>query len=332
MQLKNPEKSAFRHGWIQGLKPCPRLLAFFLISWFLFPFLGTMFRQVVMVAAEGLQLLKPIFFQGEVQQKSIFSCPQSSNKYSGFSLVEVGVHILILDKISVAAGMSLFTTYYSGGRNGWAIIMHWNGCSVEHWSGTENRLMEACGKNKDAHTFMLLSPPFCTWGTWGLERWRLLIRQVSGEAGRVASVISSHFCSTPPTTSALPPTAYSCPLPLSWSVLGAAKSLQDTGRVLGSPWRQQELSRGPRPINPVSSRGPFPRQRVIDVIISIFFNANYFFFHVNIKIILNVLIKADVISDHRIINLAWEDFQGRKCSLSHNGNSKWFRISSLYDF
>lgn len=137
-------------------------------------------------------------------------------------------------------------------------------------------------------------------------------RQVSGEAGTAASIICSHFCSTNPTTSASPPAAYFCPLPLSWSVLGAAKSLQDTGRVLGSPWRQQELSRGHKPINPVSSRGPFPRQRVIDVIVSIFFNANYFFSHVNIKIILNVLIKADVISDHRIINSAWERLSGEK--------------------
>lgn len=135
-------------------------------------------------------------------------------------------------------------------------------------------------------------------------------RQVRGEAGP-DSVICSHFCSTPPTTSTSPAANF-CPLPLSWSVLGAAKSLQDTRQVLGSPWRQQELSRGHRPINPVSSRGPFPRQRVIDVIISIFFNANYFFSHVNIKIILNVLIKADVISDHRIINSAWERLSGEK--------------------
>ena len=35
-----------------------------------------------------------------------------------------------------------------------------------------------------------------------------------------------------------------------------------------------------------------------------------FFPHVNIKIILNVLIKVNVVSDHRIINSAWERLSG----------------------
>lgn len=115
-----------------------------------------------------------------------------------------------------------------------------------------------------------------------------------------------------PTTSASPLAACSCPLPLSWSSLELPSHSRTPERALGSPWRQRELLRGRGPINPVSFRGPFPRQRVIDIIISIFFNANYFFSHVNIKIILNVLIKVDVISDHRIINSAWERLSGEK--------------------
>lgn len=101
-----------------------------------------------------------------------------------------------------------------------------------------------------------------------------------------------------------PPSFLMCP----WS----CQVLQDTGQALGLTWRQQELSRGHRPINPVSFRGPFPRQRVTDTILSIFFNANYFFSHVNIKIIVNVLIKAAVISGRRTISSAWERLSGEK--------------------
>lgn len=164
---------------------------------------------------------------------------------------------------------------------------------------------------------MLESPLFCRWGNWGLERWWHLFPRVSGGAGTAATQQHhlSTFDSSPLWTTASPPAACPYPLPLSWYVLGAAKSLQappQPGQTLGSPWRQQELSQGHGPINLVSFRGPFPRQRVIDTIISISFNANYFFSHVNIKIILNVLIKADVISDHRIINSAWERLSGEK--------------------
>lgn len=181
----------------------------------------------------------------------------------------------------------------------------------------------------------LLSPPLCRWGNWGLERWRRLSKQDSGGAGAVAQ---HHLW---PLSVPLPPRpAPHLPLLATVPSLFPDLSLELPSHsrtpewTLGSPWRQQGLSWGHRPINPVSFRGPFPRQRVIDIIISIFLNANYFFSHVNIKIILNVLIKVDVISDHRIINSAWEraSFRGENCSLSHSGNSEWFRISSLYDF
>lgn len=67
-----------------------------------------------------------------------------------------------------------------------------------------------------------------------------------------------------------PPSFLMCP----WS----CQALPDTGQALGLTRRQQELSRGHRPINPVSFGGPFPRQRVTDIILFIFLNANYFFF------------------------------------------------------
>lgn len=160
---------------------------------------------------------------------------------------------------------------------------------------------------------MLLSPPFCRCGNWGLERWRCLSREDSGGVEAVAQHHPWPFSVPLP-----PPPAPHLLLPAPVPSLFPDLSLElpshsrTPERALGSPWRQRELLRGRGPINPVSFRGPFPRQRVIDIIISIFFNANYFFSHVNIKIILNVLIKVDVISDHRIINSAWERLSGEK--------------------
>lgn len=135
-------------------------------------------------------------------------------------------------------------------------------------------------KNKNAHTLVLLSPPFCRWGNWGLERCRHLFKQVSGGAETGADIIRGRSqlsaLLSPPSAPQLlqlapgPSSFLMCP----WS----CQILQDTGQTLGLTRRQQELLRGHTPINPVSFGGPFPRQRVTDIIISIFFNANYFFF------------------------------------------------------
>lgn len=67
-----------------------------------------MLRQVA-VMAKGLQLLKPTFSQGEVQQKRKYlSHPQSSSKSHDFSLAQMGIMCPFLKRLLWLQGLLCF--------------------------------------------------------------------------------------------------------------------------------------------------------------------------------------------------------------------------------